>query len=281
MATPLVPSPGAAAPTPTSEPDTASEAPPLPSLSLLRQARAADPVRFRYALEQGARILPTADGKSFYVTWLPPDSDASNPPPMIVTLHGHASWAFDEFFLWHPYAAERGYGVLALQWWFGGGEAVDDYYLPEELYPLIAAALQAHRARPRTVVLHGFSRGSANTYGLAALDRARGNRFFLLTIANAGGGAADFPINRAIENGEFGAQPFAGTHWVMACGMHDPHPARDGCPAMHDARAWVERYGGTVDLLIADPSGDHGAFHRHPRNVQAALEVFARLLAQR
>ncbi len=260
-------------------PGATSEAAPLDSLPLLQQAKTASPQRYPYAIEQGAQILPARDGKSFYVWWLPAGSDPANPPPIIVTLHGHASWAFDEFFLWHPYAAERGYGILALQWWFGGGEAINDYYSPQEMYPLIAEILQANRVRPQTVLLHGFSRGSANTYGLTALDRASGNNFFLLTIANAGGRGGDFPINQSIDKGDFGPQPFANTHWVMVCGMNDPNPDRDGCPAMNAARQWVLQHGGVVDLLIEDPNGDHGAFHRNPGNVNAALDVFAQLLA--
>jgi len=251
----------------------------LESLPLFQQAQTASPERYQYAIEQGAQILPTTDGKSFYLWWLPPGSDPANPPPMIVTLHGHASWALDEFFLWHPYAAERGFGVLALQWWFGGGESSADYYQPDEMYPLIENILSANRVQPQTVLLHGFSRGSANSYGLTALDRKSGRNFFLLTVSNAGGAARDFPINQAIDAGEFGVQPFAGAHWVLVCGMNDPNPERDGCPAMRATRDWITHHGGAVDLLIEDPQGDHGAFHRNPDNVNAALDVFARLLA--
>ena len=276
---------------PTSIPAAQTSAPPIPPTtlptstagsweSLLQQAQAANPERYQYASEQGAQVIPTTDGKSFYVLWLPEGSDPSNPPPIIVSIHGHGSWAFDEFFLWRPYAAERGYGILALQWWFGGGEDITDYYLPEEMYPLIGNILRENHVQPQTVLLHGFSRGSANTYGLTALDRSSGNNFFLLTISNAGGAAHDFHINQSIANGAFGSQPFANTHWVMVCGMKDPNPDRDGCPAMRETRDWVTQYGGTVDLLIEDPNGEHGAFHRNPQNVNTALDVFAKLLDQ-
>ncbi|MEK7439512.1 MAG: hypothetical protein AABZ78_01825, partial [Chloroflexota bacterium] len=62
------------------------------------------------------------------------------------------------------------------------------------------------------------------------------------------------------------------------CGMKDPNPDRDGCTGMDEARKWVMGYGGTVDLFIQDPNGDHGAFHRNPNNVNAALDVFDKLL---
>ena len=263
-----------------STPAATNEANAVESLPLLKQAQAANSERYQYAITQGAQILPTSDGKSFYVLWLPEGSDLSNPPPIIVSLHGHGSWAFDEFFLWHSYAAERGYGILTLQWWFGGGEDVSDYYTPQEMYPIFENILNTNHVQPQTVLFHGFSRGSTNTYGLTALDRASGNNFFLLTISNAGGAARNFPINESINRGEFGSEPFAKTHWVMVCGMKDPNPDRDGCPAMRTTRDWVTQYGGTVDLLIEDPNGDHGAFHQNPDNVNAALDVFAKLLSQ-
>lgn len=103
--------------------------------TLLAQARAAEPTRYQFALAQGAQIMPTHDGKSFYVLWFPPHFQTAPRRVMIATLHGHASWAFDEFYLWQPYAAQRGYAILALQWWFGGGEAMNDYYLPLAMFP--------------------------------------------------------------------------------------------------------------------------------------------------
>lgn len=280
-AQPVIPSavPPPSTPTP-NIPTATTESQPnsVASLPLLQQAQAANAERYQYAVEQGAQILPTTDGKSFYVLWLPANSDPANPPPIIVSLHGHGSWAFDEFFLWHSYAVERGYGILALQWWFGGGEEVADYYLPQQMYPVIENALRENHVQSQTVLLHGFSRGSANSYGLVALDRASGNNFFLLTVSNSGGATRNFPPNQSIERGDFGAQPFANTHWVMVCGMNDPNPDRDGCSGMRTTRDWVTQYGGAVDLLIEDPNGDHGAFHRNPANVNAALDVFAQLL---
>jgi hypothetical protein len=253
---------------------------PVESLPLFKQAQSADAERYQFAVDQGAQFLPTPDGRSFYIFWLPPGSDPANPPPLIATLHGHGSWAFDEFFLWQPYALKRGYGILALQWWFGQGESVSDYYSPDEIYPIFEAALTQHQIQPGTVLFHGFSRGAANSYGVAALDRAAGHPFFLLTIANSGKASPGFPINEAITAGQFGSHPFAGTHWVLSCGQKDPNPERDGCPGMRETREWLAQLGGSVDLLIEDPNGDHGAFHRNPANVEAALDLFAKLLGR-
>ncbi|NLI79649.1 MAG: hypothetical protein GX442_24795 [Candidatus Riflebacteria bacterium] len=198
---------------------------------------------------------------------------------MIATLSGHGSWAFDEFFLWQQAAAARGYGIVALQWWLGTGEGPGDYYRPHEIYRIFDQILRREGIPAGRTLLHGFSRGSANIYGVTAFDRHTGNRFFLATVANAGQAAADFPVNREIDRGRFGASPFAGTHWILYGGGRDPHPDRDGIPGMREAAAWVTRHGGTVDLFLADEAGDHGGFHRRPQNMEAALQVFARLLA--
>jgi len=251
--------------------------PPQTEPRLLEQARAADPERYRFALDRGAQILPTPDGRSFYVFWAPAHWKASQRHPILVTLHGHASWAFDELYLWYPAAAKRGFAILALQWWFGQGESSWSYYLPQEMYPVMETILRGYGVLAGTALLHGFSRGSANVYALTALDQGSGNRFFKLTIANAGGAAPDFPFNVAISNGSYGQGAFAGTHWVLFCSEQDENPKRDGCPAMRNTRQWLESFGGQVDLFLEEFKQGHGGFHQNPRNVNLALDAFDHL----
>ncbi len=284
-ATPLPPTdspPPTAAPTatlaPTAVPPSPTALPAPETLSVFQLGMQKDAERYQFAVDQGARFATAPDARAFYIVWYPPGTGPEAPPPMIATIHGHGSFAFDEFYLWQPYALERGYGIIALQWWFGEGEQMNDYYLPHEIHQVLASAFAAEHVKPGTVLFHGFSRGSANSYGVAAIDRSQPTPYFALTISNAGEPGTDFPINVDIANGKFGPQPFAGMHWVMVCGMRDPNPDRDGCPAMEGARDWVTGYGATVDLLIEDPKGDHGAFHMNPDNVNAALDVFAERL---
>ncbi|MBI3914158.1 MAG: hypothetical protein HY327_08250 [Chloroflexi bacterium] len=244
---------------------------------LLDNARVANAQRYQFAIDKGARILPTSDGRSFYLLWYP-DPKATTRPPMIATLSGHGSYAFDEFFVWFNAASQRGYGILALQWWFTTGEKLDDYYLPQNAYDIMAGVLREQNIAPGRTLLHGFSRGSANIYGVTLYDRLSHNNLFGMTIANAGKASPDFPPNTDISAGRYGGDIFAGTHWVMYCGEKDPNPERDGCIGMRDARAWVQKFGGTVDLLIEDPEGDHGGFHRNAKNVNAALDVFQKII---
>ena len=109
----------------------------------------------------GAQVLPTTDGHSFYVLWLPDDFDPAT-STLIVDLHGHDAFAYDGFAAWQDDAQERGYGVLALQWWFGTGDATEDYYTPEQIYAQVHAVMSDMGLASGHAVLHGFSRGSAN-----------------------------------------------------------------------------------------------------------------------
>lgn len=242
------------------------------STSLLSQAQTANPTRYQFAVTNAAEIRNTTDNKAFSIWWQP---TSGTPAGVIVTLHGHASYATDEFYLWQPYAQSRGYAILALQWWFGGGEAVNDYYLPSEMYPLLAKILKDKGVKPGTALFHGYSRGSANSYGMAALDTSLANRYFGMVLSNAGGAATGFPPNQQVVAGSFGSLPFAGVQWVMYCGELDPEPAMNGCTGMIAARDWVTRYGATVKLLIQDPVGDHAGFMTNPDNVVTALGQFS------
>jgi hypothetical protein len=240
--------------------------------SLLAQANTANATRYQFATTQGAEVQATSDNKAFTIWWKPSGWTTSN--GVIVTLHGHGSYAFDEFYLWQPYAAAKGYAILALQWWFGGGEATSDYYTPQDMYPILANLLKTKGVSAGTTLLHGYSRGSANSYAVAALDAQSGNRYFHMVLSNAGGAASGYPPNQQIAAGSYGSQPFAGYQWMMYCGEQDPDPTINGCPAMTAARDWVVKYGANFKLLIDDPTGDHGGFMTNSSNVNTALAQF-------
>jgi hypothetical protein len=244
--------------------------------ALLDRARAAAPARAQFALDHGAVIQPTGDGRSFYLIWRPAES-----VPLITTLHGSASWAFDEFFLWQEQAEAHGYGIVALQWWFGAGDGPEAYYAPADLHRELRTALRQAGVSEGGALLHGFSRGAANLYGVAALDRREGDRLYAMFLANAGGASTDFPPNLAVSNGSFGANAFSGTCWSFFCGGLDPNPERDGCPAMRRTAAWIEQFGGAPSLFIEDAEAGHGGFHQTPAHIAAALDAFRDNLALR
>lgn len=242
------------------------------SASLLAQAKLTKLARVQFAADNGAVTTATSDNKAFYLWWQP---DSSKPTAVIVTIHGSGSWAYDDFVALHSYAKSRGYAILALQWWFGSGNETTDYYQPNEMYPLLAQILRDKGMSPGSGLFHGYSRGSANSYAMAALDATSGNRFFHTILSVSGGAASDDQPNIDIQNGVYGALPFSGVNWVMYCGMLDPNPTRDGCPGMRLSRDWVVKYGANFKLLIEDASGDHGGFTKTPTNVNNALAQFS------
>ena len=75
-----------------------------------------------------------------------------------------------------------------------------------------------------------------------------------------------------------GPSPLSGTRWITVAGGKDPNPERDGIPGMRASQKWIKRYGGEVILTIEDPNGNHGVFHRNPKNVYQALDKFAELI---
>jgi len=160
--------------------------------ALLERARQVNPTRYQFALDRGASIAATPDGRSFVLSWFP--TTRKNGRTMIVTLHGSSSWAFDEFQLWYDVAQRHGHGIIALQWWLANDAAPNDYYAPDAVYQQLTPALLAAGITPGRAMLHGFSRGSANLYYVRMFDLIAKNNFFALTLANAGGASTDYPF---------------------------------------------------------------------------------------
>ena len=249
----------------------------LPNHPLIEQAKEKHGPRVKYALDNEVQVGLTADGKSYYVLWFPDGYGLDHLPPMVATIDGHDGCAFVDFNVWHHALKEHGYGFLAVQWWLGTGEGIHDYLLPDEIYRAMDDVFREIKLKPGTAMLYGFSRGSANSYPVAALDRSSGNGYFSLFVAGSGKANSDYPPVAQIEGGVFGDKPLAGSRWVTYGGGKDPNPDRDGIAGMREAGEWIRRYGGSVDLAIEDPEGDHGGFHKRPQNCEKTLDVFEKL----
>jgi uncharacterized protein (TIGR03437 family) len=250
---------------------------PVTAQALLERARAANPQRYQFAIDRGAKIEGTADGRSFYLTWFPPATGQNN-RTMIISLHGSTSWAFDEFYLWYDVALRHGHGLIALQWWLANDAAPNDYYGPDEVYRLVTPAILAAGIRPGRALLHGFSRGSANLYYVRMFDLIAKNNFFGLTLANSGGASIDYPFYLDVKAGKYGSSPFAGARFATFCGGQDPNPDRDGCPAMRRTADFIRQYGGSVDVTIEDATVGHGGFHQTAAHMEKMVTAFDTVL---
>ena len=247
------------------------------------QAKLQEPAAALYRKAQGGRwfaqadrlkpeIVPTTDGRSFLVLW----RASTNVTRWIVSLHGTGGFATDDLALWSPTLRGRPVGFICVQWWLGTGDARGDYYAPEQIYREVDRLLHSLGAEPGRAMLHGFSRGSANSYAVMALDAGRGRRYFSLAVANSGGVGLDYPPTRALLAGDYGEQPLRGTRWVTCAGARDPNPDRDGIPGMRRTAAWLEEQGAVVLEKIEDPAEGHGALQRNPKNAQRVVELLLR-----
>jgi len=226
--------------------------------------------RFADAVKLKPDILSTSDGQSFLVVW----KATKKPKHWIVSLHGSDGFATDDLAIWHPHLKDRDVGVLSVQWWLGSGAAITSYYTPEKIYHEIDNALQKLGVQSGTAMLHGFSRGSANSYAVMALDAGRGRRYFSLAVASSGGVSLDYPPTRAILDGTYGKSPLKGTRWVTSAGGHDPQPDRAGIPGMRRVAAWLKEQGAIVLDAIEDPDQGHGALVLNAKNARRVLDLF-------
>ena len=229
---------------------------------------------FATAAKLNPEIRPTTDGKSFLLIW----KGSAAPQRWIVSLHGAGKpargFATDDLAIWHPHLQDRAVGLVCLQWWLGTGDGSRDFLTPEQIYREIDRVLQSLGVGPNTAMLHGFSRGSANSYAVAALDAGRGKRYFALNVASSGGVALDYPPNRALLAGTFGERPLTGTRWITVAGARNPQPDRDGIAGMKRTADWLKEQGAIIVESIEDPSSGHGALHLNPQNARRVLDLF-------
>ena len=224
----------------------------------------------RHKLEQPVVIEATSDGQSFVAVW----KGCPSPRKWIVSLHGSRGFATEDMAVWQPYLKNRQVGLLCLQWRVGPGDGTRDYMAPETIYREIDLALQRLGVVPGNVMLQGFSRGSTQTFALAALDVFSRQRYFELIVASSGGVADDYPPTRDLLRGKFGAHPLQGTRWVTAAGALDQNPERDGLPAMRRTGDWLRAQGAVVVDAIEVAGEGHGALQRSPRAMNRLLKLF-------
>ena len=226
---------------------------------------------FADAVRLNPDILPTSDGQSFIAVW---KATGKTPKHWIVSLHGSQGFATDDLAIWYPHLKNRDVGLVSVQWWIGTDDTTKSYYTPLQIYREIDIVLQKLGVQPGTVMLHGFSRGSANSYAVAALDAGRGKHYFSLSVASSGGVSLDYPPTRAILAGAFGDHPLRSTRWITVAGAHEPNPDRNGIPGMKRTAAWLREQGATVIETIEDPDEGHGALQRNANNARHVLDLF-------
>ncbi len=252
-----------------------AEPTPLSGSAAALYQKALDTGRFgAQARKLDPEVRATSDGRSFYLVW----KSSLAPTRWIVSLHGAGrparGFATDDLTIWHPHLKGRDVGLFCVQWWLGTGDRTEDFLTPLQVYREIDRALQSLGVKPGNVMLEGFSRGSTNTYAVAAIDRGQGQHYFSLVVASSGSVALDYPPNLALLRGDYGPRPLAGTRWITVAGASDPDSERDGVVGMRRTAVWLKEQGAIVLESIEDPSFGHGALHLNPENARRVLDAF-------
>lgn len=218
-----------------------------------------DSLIVKYAINNGAQIIATPDGNSFYIKWFPTGSTPAT-TPVIVTLHGSSGYAFHEFYTWHSQAQSHGCGILALQWYRPNQNSPYDYFPDDTLYSYIDSALTAISYPSGKAFLHGFSRGSARSYAMVFNDMQSGNNYFCTVMSNSGRADPAYPLYAEINSGLHGSNVFLGKHWNLFCGGQDPDSTTSGCIGMTYTQTWLQGQGAIVDIFIQDQNLGHNGF---------------------
>ena len=207
----------------------------------------------------------SADTKTYFVYGAPAGQNNKTPKRIIISLPGHGTTADDGYNAWKNHLSTLNGGTYALaefNWWRGTGEKKEDYYDPPNIVAQVRAFLdQQGYTSSDIVVLHGFSRGSANTYAVVAQDKLKKGSVFDAVISNAGKYQSDFPLSTPELSSAKITELFRKMPWVLVCGGLDDNPERDGCPGMEETKRFLELHEADVLGLLTDANAGHGAFH--------------------
>ncbi len=262
---------------------THTASPRLPAGDVMALAKTEASTDYAFAETHGAEIISVDDNKSYAIWWQPEGFDPAS-DTVLVSLGGHGGWAVKDFALWYPEVNQRQYAFLGLQWWFGRSLESNGYYEPDQIYEIISAQLAEHNITSRNVIFQGFSMSSARSYAITLLDTLCGREKFGVTIANSGQWEDDYNSNKDVLEGTYGEAPYAGTHWILFCGDQDNNEFATAYPHVCDGMTHTQdvltKYGGTVDLFIKDPDGDHGSFMLNKANRSTALNLADQILTQ-
>jgi hypothetical protein len=210
--------------------------------------------------------ITSSDTKTYFYYGAPAGQNNKATKRIIISLPGHGTTAEDGYKAWSSHMASLNGGTYALaefNWWRGTGEKKTDYYSPGDVVKQVRAFLNEQKYDQNDiVVLHGFSRGSANTYAVIANDQVDKASVFDAVISNAGKYQSDFPLfdDRTASEAQM-TQYFEGIPWVLACGGTDPNPERDGCNGMKETETFLLSHKAKVLGTVTDPALGHGAFH--------------------
>ncbi len=209
----------------------------------------------------GGKVVPLAkDG--FFLQWFPKNWKSLKTRRIVVSLHGSGGHAERMFNLWYRNRSSHDYAIVAPQYAAEDEQGNTRFQDCREIYRnlrLIVDHLGKTGLRDsRTVlILHGFSRGAARVFELAALDRAAdGMHAFGAFIADSGTSLAEHRGRISPFLRELPRDAYAGARFWLYSGTGD-HGGRT-CGGMRRMREFITDHGGKVDALFTYDTDRHG-----------------------
>ena len=223
--------------------------------------------------------ITSSDGKTYFIYGAPAGQNNKDTKRIIVSLPGHGTTADDGYKAWKTHIEGGQYALAEFNWWDGNGENKTDYYSPPDAVKQIREFLTSQDYTSNDIViLHGFSRGSANTYAVIANDRIDSKPVFDAVISNSGRYEADFPLSSKTLTDTEITKLFKNFPWILVCGGKDPN-TKSGCPGMEDTKSFLTAHQANVLALLTDPNQGHGVFHMSSLGLpKQALELIENAL---
>lgn len=213
------------------------------------------------------------DGKTYFTYGAPEGQNNKEIKRIIISLPGHSTTSDKGYEAWKDHISSLNGGTYAIaefNWWDGEANETANYYNPTDGTTQIRAFLDEHNyTQNDIIVLHGFSRGSANTYAFIANDQKMGNPYFDAVISNSGKYEANFPVfsNGSQPKSDDYTKYYTGIPWILVCGGKDPNIGQSDCTSMEQTKAFLMQHKANVLALLEDPNEAHGAFHMSSLNL--------------
>lgn len=213
-------------------------------------------------------------GNRYAATWAPPGWAALETRRVLIQLHGTGGYPELEWKDWYQYLGDGTWATVGLM--YRDGANFDD---ARAIYGNVSALVDGITAACGTdTAIHivGFSRGSANTFPVAQLDRRAGGTI-RGAVSVSGAWTARDPLPPVLSAVASDPLAMGGTQFWGWCGESDREHGGPMCDEMTSAFDWVTQHGGTVATLRHGAGLGHADFPEDGDGVRAALAWLASL----
>ncbi len=209
----------------------------------------------------GGKIVSLSNG-GFFLEWFPENWNSLKTRYIIISLHGSGGHAERMFNLWYRNRSYHDYAIIALQ--YAETDAQDDMRFQNchEIYQNLRSIVEhigkadSHISN-NTLILHGFSRGAARIFELAALDRAaNGMHVFAAFIIDSGSSLAENQGELSPFLDKLSRNAYNGARFWLYTGAGD-HGGRT-CIDLRKMSKFITDHGGKVDDLFIYDTNQHG-----------------------